>query len=154
MAIHALGKLCKFRWPFSDSDHGKWSSQNLQQIAQNLLNLPTVTANHTKFVQFASISQGSLYPRAKLPKLVAIRALGKLCKFHRPFSDSDHGKWNSQNLQQIAQNLLNWPTVTANHAKFMQFASISQGSLYPWVAMSNFAIFMYLCNFVDFHFRH
>ena len=151
-AIHALGKLHKFRQPFSDSDHGKWNSQNLQQIAQNLLNFPTVTANHAKFVQFAPISQGSLYPQAKLPKLVAIRTLGKLCKFCWPFSDSDHGKWNSQNLQQIAQNLLNLPTVTTNHAKFMQSVSISQGSLYPWVELSNFTIFVYLCNFVDFSF--
>ena len=119
----------------------------------NLLNLPTVGANHAKFAQFASISQGSLYPRAKLPKLATIRALGKLCKFRRPFSDSHHGKWNSQNLQQIAQNLLNLPTVGANHAKFAQFASISQGSLYPWVELSNFTIFMYLCNFVDFSFK-
>ena len=126
-----LGKLRKIHHPFSDSHHRKWNSQNLQQIAQNLLNLPTVGANHTKFAQFASISQGSLYPRAKLPKLAAIRALGKLRKFCRPFSDSHHGKWNSQNLQQIAQNLLNLPTVGANHAKFVQFASISQGSLYP-----------------------
>ena len=147
-----LGKLREIRWPFSNSDHGKWNSQNLQQIAQNLLNLPTVTANHAKFTQFASISQGSLYPRAKLPKLVAIRALGKLRKFCRPFSDLEHGKWNSQNLQQIAQNLLNLPTVTANHAKFAQFASISQDSLYPQVELSNFTIFVYRCNFVDFSF--
>ena len=78
--------------------------------------------------------------------------LGKLREIHHPFSDSDHGKWNSQNLQQIVQNLLNLPTVTANHAKFAQFASISQGSLYPRVELSNFAIFVYLCNFVDFSF--
>ena len=103
-------------------------------------------------MQFASIFRGSLYQQAKLPKLAAIRALGKLCKIRQPFSDSDHGKWNSQNLQQIAQNLLNLPTVTTNHAKFMQFAPISQGSLYPRVELSNFAIFMYLCNFVDFSF--
>ena len=57
-------------------------------------------------MQFASISQGSLYPQAELPKLVAICTLGKLCKFRRPFSDLDHGKWNSQNLQQIVQNLI------------------------------------------------
>ena len=82
-------------------------------------------------MQFASISQGSLYPWAKLPKLAAIHTLGRLRKFCRPFFDSDHGKWNSQNLQQIVQNLLNLPTVTTNHAKFAQFASISQGSLYP-----------------------
>ena len=104
------------------------------------------------FLQFASISQGSLYPRAKLPKLAAIHALAKLHKFRRPFSNSHHGKWNSQNLQQIVQNLLNLLTVTANHAKFMQFASISQGSVYPRVELSNFAIFVYLCNFVDFSF--
>ena len=121
-------------------------------FAPNLLDLPTVTTNHAKFVQFASISQGSLYPLAKLPKLVAIRALGKLRKFRRPFSNSDHRKWNSQNLQQIAQNLLNLPTVTANRAKFVQSASISQGSLYPQVELSNFMIFVYLCNFVDFSF--
>ena len=85
-----LGKLRKFRRPFSDSDRGKWNSQNLQQIVQNLLNLPTVTTNHAKFAQFASISEGSLYPQAKLPKLVAIHALGKLRKFCWPFSDLDH----------------------------------------------------------------
>ena len=78
--------------------------------------------------------------------------LGKLREIHCPFSNSGHGKWNSQNLQQIVQNLLNLPTVIANHTKFTQFASISQGSLYPRVELSNFAIFVYLCNFVDFSF--
>ena len=78
--------------------------------------------------------------------------LGKLREIHHPFSNSDHGKWNSQNLQQIVQNLLNLPTVTTNHAKFMQFAPIFQCSLYPRAELSNFAIFVYLCNFVDFSF--
>ena len=125
VAIRTFGKLRKIRRPFSNSDNGKWNSQNLQQIVQNLLNLPTLTVNHMKFAQFVPISRGSLYPRAKLPKLVAIHTLGKLRKIRWAFSNSDHGKWNFQNLQQIVQNLLNLPTVTTNHAKFTQFASIS-----------------------------
>ena len=93
-------------------------SQNLQQIVQNLLNLPTLNANQVKFAQSASIFQSSLYPQAQLPKFVQFALLRKLCKICQAFSDSDHGKWNSQILQQIAQNLLNLPTFNASHAKF------------------------------------
>ena len=46
-------------------------------------------------------------------------------RWRQPHSDLDHGKWNSKNLQQIAQNLLNLPTLTTNHAKFASFAPIS-----------------------------
>ena len=119
------------------------------------MELSKFTANCTKSAQFAHPNcesreihaicanfQGSLYPWAKLPKLAAIHTLGKLGKICQAFSNSDHGKWNSQNLQQIVQNLLNLPTVTTNHTKFAQFAPISQGSLYPRVELSNFAIFM------------
>ena len=129
------------------------------------MELSKFTANCAKSAQFAHCHCKSheiraicinflrfSVPTSKIAKLVAIHALGKLRKFRWPFSDSDHGKWTSQNLQQIAQNLLNLPTVTINHAKFTQFVSISQGSLYPWVELSNFVIFVYLCNFVDFPF--
>ena len=73
-----FGKLHEIRQPFSDSDHGKWNSQNLQQIAQNPLNLPSLTVNQAKFTQSAPISQGSLYPRAKLSKLVAIHTFWQI----------------------------------------------------------------------------
>ena len=55
---------------FSNSHHGKWNSQNLQQIVHNPLNSPVLVQNHTKFVQSALISQDSLSPLAKLPKFV------------------------------------------------------------------------------------
>ena len=45
---HIFGKLCKIRQPFSDLNYGKWKPQISQQIAQNRLNSPTLTANHTK----------------------------------------------------------------------------------------------------------
>ena len=90
-------------------------------------------------MQFAPISRGSLYPWAKLPKLATICTFGKLREIRRRFSNSDNGKWNSQNLQQIVQNLLNLPTVTINHVKFAQFAPISQGSLYPWAKLPKLA---------------
>ena len=102
-----LRKICQ---PFSDSDHRKWNFQILQQIAQNLLNLPTLTTNHAKFAWSVPISQGSV------------------CLYrcwHQPCSDLDHGKWNSQYLQQIVQNLCDLPTLTVNHAKFEQSAPIS-----------------------------
>ena len=95
-----------------------FKSQNLQQIAQNLLNLPTLITNQVKFVQSASIFQSSLYPQAQLPKFVQFALLRKLREIRQPFSDSDHRKWNSQILQQIAQNLLNLPTINASQAKF------------------------------------
>ena len=71
--------------------------------------------------------------------------LRKLREIRQPFSDSDHGKWNSQILQQITQNLRNLPAITANHVKFAQFAPIFRGPLYPLVKLSNFAIFVYQC---------
>ena len=73
-----FGKLCKTCQPFSTSDHGKWNSQNLQQIAQNPLNLPTLTMNQVKFTQSAPISRGSLYPWAKLSKLVTIHTFWQI----------------------------------------------------------------------------
>ena len=129
------------------------------------MELPKFTANCTKSAQFAHCHCKSRkiraicinfprfsVPTSKIAKISGNSRLGKLRKFHWPFSNSHHGKWNFQNLQQIAQNLLNLLTITANHTKFVQFASISQGSLYPRVELSNFAIFVYLCNFVDFSF--
>ena len=51
---------------------------NLQQIVQNPLNLPTLTVNQAKFSQSAPISRGSLYPQAKLSKLVAIHTFWQI----------------------------------------------------------------------------
>ena len=45
---HIFGKLREIRQPFFDLDYRKWKSQISQRIAQNLLNSPTLTANHAK----------------------------------------------------------------------------------------------------------
>ena len=103
------------------------------------MEFPKFTANCAKSAQFAHCRRKSRkirticvnfprfsVPTSKIAKISGNSCFGKLRKFRRPFSDSHHRKRNSQNLQQIAQNLLNLPTVTANHAKFAQFASISQ----------------------------
>ena len=42
---------------------------------------------------------------------------GKLHEIHQPFSDLNYGEWKPQISQPIAQNPLNSPTLTANHAK-------------------------------------
>ena len=55
MQFALLRKLREIRQPFSDLDHRKWNSQILQQIAQNLLNLPIFNASHAKFASSASI---------------------------------------------------------------------------------------------------
>ena len=49
-------KLRKIRRPFFDLDHEKWKPQISQQIAQNSLNLPITTANHTKSTPLSLIS--------------------------------------------------------------------------------------------------
>ena len=111
---------------------------------------PQIMQNSCNLHQFPKVL---CVPMSKIAKISGNLRFGQITQISPAiFSDSDHGKWNSQNLQQIAQNLLNLPTVTANHAKFAQFASISQGSLYPRVELSNFAIFVNLCNFVDLSF--
>ena len=69
---------------------------------------------------------------------------GKLREIRQPFSDLDHGKWNSQNLHQNAQNLPNLPTLTMNQAKFAQSVPISRGSLYPWAKLPKLAA---ICTF-------
>ena len=38
----------KIRQPFFDLNYEKWKHQISQQIEQNPLNSPTLTANHTK----------------------------------------------------------------------------------------------------------
>ena len=48
----------KVHRPFSNSPTGKWHPPNLQQIAQNPLNLHTSGMNLAKFAQSAQISQG------------------------------------------------------------------------------------------------
>ena len=62
-----------------------------------------------------------MYP----PKVVKRPHFSKLREIHRPFFDLDHEKWKPQILQRIAQNPLNSPTHTANHAKLVQFTLIS-----------------------------
>ena len=61
-----------------------------------------------------------MYP----PKVVKKPLFGKLHKIRQPFFDLT--RWKPQILQQIAQNLLNSPTNTANHAKLVQFTLISK----------------------------
>ena len=63
-----------------------------------------------------------MYP----PKVVKSPRFGKLREIRRPFFDLDHEKWKPQVSQQIARNLLNSPTNTANHAKSVQFMLISK----------------------------
>ena len=63
-----------------------------------------------------------MYP----PKVVKSPRFGKLREIRRPFFDLDHEKWKPQVYQQIAQNLLNSPTNTANHVKSVQFTLISK----------------------------
>ena len=49
---------------------------------------------------------------------------GKLREICWPFFDLDPEKWKPQILQRIAQNPLNSPTNTMNHAKLVQFTLI------------------------------
>ena len=63
-----------------------------------------------------------MYP----PKVVKKPRFGKLRKIRQPFFDLDHEKWKPQISQQIAQNSLNSPTNTVNHAKSAQFTLISK----------------------------
>ena len=76
--------------------------------------------------------------------------IGKLREIRQPFFNSEHRKWNSQNLQQIVQNLLNFPTPTMNHMKFMESVPISQCSLNPIVKQPKFAAFAYFAILADF----
>ena len=60
------------------------------------------------------------------PKYSKSPHFGKLRELRRPFFDLDPEKWKPQILQRIAQNPLNSPTNTANHAKLAQFTLISK----------------------------
>ena len=60
------------------------------------------------------------------PKYSKSPRFGKLCEICQPFFDLDPEKWKPQTLQRIAQNPLNLPTNTANHAKLAQFMLISK----------------------------
>ena len=73
-----------------------------------------------------TIYQKSMYP----PKVVKKPPFGKLPKICRPFLGLDHEKWKPQISQQIAQNSLNLPITTANHAKSARFLLISTNSLF------------------------
>ena len=53
------------------------------------------------------------------------------------------------NLQRIAQNSPNSPTLCMNHAKFAQSTPISQDSLPPVVKLSKFTTFAHFCNFSE-----
>ena len=63
-----------------------------------------------------------MYP----PKVVKSPRFSKLREIRRPFFDLDNEKWKPHVYQQIAQNSLNLPTNTANHAKSAQFTLISK----------------------------
>ena len=78
---------------------------------------------------------------------------GKSCEICQPFSISKTGKWNFQNLQRIAQNSHNSPTLVNNYTKFAQSVPISQSSLHTVVKLSKFATFVHftiLANFAHF----
>ena len=62
---------------------------------------------------------------------------GKSQKIRQPFSVLHTGKWNFQNLQRIAQNSHNYPTLVKNYVKFMQSVPISQSSLHTVVNCQN-----------------
>ena len=60
------------------------------------------------------------------PKKSKSPRFSKLHEIRQPFFDLDHEKWKPQILQRIAQNPLNSPAHTANHAKLAQFTLISK----------------------------
>ena len=76
--------------------------------------------------------------------------LANNAKFANHFPIRTIGKWNSQNLQQIAQNLLNSPVLVLNHVKFTPSVLIFQDSLSPLAKLLTFATFTHLCIFADF----
>ena len=80
-----FGKLHEIHQPFFNLDHKKWKPQILQRIAQNPLNSPTNTANHTKLAQFMLIS--------KIPCSLSKTAIftanhAKSTQFANPYSES------------------------------------------------------------------
>ena len=99
------------------------------------MEFPKFTANCAKSAQFAHCHRKSrkicaICVNFPTPKIYSkLRKICSICPLSPQITQNSrnlHQFPNSQNLQQIAQNLLNLPTVTANHAKFMQFASISE----------------------------
>ena len=83
------------------------------------------------------------------PKIIKSPYFCKFGKICQPFFILNIGKWNVQNLQQIAQNSPNSPTLCKNHAKFTQSMPISQGSLPPVVKLSKFMTFTHFHNFSE-----
>ena len=82
-----FGKLCEIRRPFFNLDHEKWKPQILQRIAQNLLNSPTNTANHTKLAQYTLISE---IPCSLSKTAIFTANHAKSAQFANPYSES-HG---------------------------------------------------------------
>ena len=77
-------------------------------------------------------------------------SLANNAKFMNHFPIHTIGKWNSQNLQRIAQNPFNSPILVLNPTKFTPTALIFQDSLSPLAKLPTFATLAHLCIFADF----
>ena len=129
------------------------------------MELPKFTANCAKSAQFAHCHHKSRkihaicvnfrrfsVPTSKIAKISGNSRFGQITQIL--LAIFRFGPWKME-LSKFTANCpksAQFAHCHRNHTKFTQSVSISQGSLYPWVELSNFMIFVYLCNCVDFSF--